>query len=471
MNELDVYTLKERMLRRELSAEELVRRYLSEIDARDGEIHAYLEVFGERAMAEAKRQDMQIRSGAAGRLAGIPLALKDNILVRGERTTAGSRSLEHYQASYDATVVRKLREEGAIILGKTNLDEFAMGASTENSAFGPTRNPHDRARSPGGSSGGSAAAVAAGMCAAALGSDTGGSIRQPAGFCGVVGLKTTYGRVSRFGLVALASSLDQIGPLARSVRDAELLFSIIAGPDPFDSTTILHPQAGPGIAELKDLVIGVPREYFELKGAEQEVVTSVRAAIAWYEKQGARIEELRLPYSLLGLPAYYVIVPAEASSNLARYDGMRYGTPRPSDELWEFYAETRGEGLGAEPTRRSMIGTYVLSHGYYDAYYKKALEAREVIKEEFRTAFKKVDVLMTPTSPTVAFPLGERAHDPLAMYAADIFTVPANIAGIPAISIPCGTSDNLPIGLQIIAPWAREDMLFSVGKFFEGKNP
>jgi aspartyl-tRNA(Asn)/glutamyl-tRNA(Gln) amidotransferase subunit A len=455
LNELTITKAREGLINKEFSRDELWSACHSAIAEHDDEIHAFLSVCAE---------DDNIDEGP---LAGIPVALKDNILVRGLPATAGSKILENYHASYDATVVERLKEAGARIIGKTNLDEFAMGSSTENSAFGPTKNPHDTTRVAGGSSGGSVAAVAADMCLGALGSETGGSVRQPASFCGVVGLKPTYGSVSRHGLIALASSLDQIGPVTKSVEDAEILFSVIAGHDPHDATTLRNETREPDERELREFVLGVPREYFELKGLDPAVRESVEQAIAWFEGEGARVTEVSLPHTSVGLSTYYVIVPAEASSNLARYDGIRYGALTEDTDIWEQYRKTRGEGLGPEPTRRVLIGTYVLSAGYYDAYYKKALAAQAYIRADFETAFETVDALLTPTSPTVAFKLGERAADPLHMYAADIFTVPMNIAGLPALSVPCGKHEGLPIGLQIIAPWRREDLLFKLGALYE----
>ncbi|MDP1629069.1 MAG: Asp-tRNA(Asn)/Glu-tRNA(Gln) amidotransferase subunit GatA, partial [bacterium] len=423
----------------------------------DKEIHAYLSVFEERAIREAERiQKKILRGEKIGVLAGIPCSIKDNILFKGEIATAGSKILKDYIASYDATVVNKLQQREAVILGKTNLDEFAMGSSTENSAFGPTKNPLDLGRVPGGSSGGAAASVAAGMCQFALGSDTGGSIRQPASFCGVVGLKPTYGAVSRFGLMAMASSLDQIGPLARNVEDAALVFDAISGRDEFDSTStdigLTLPELEMGV---KDLRVGVPSEYFG-EGIDPKVEKAVRAAIKTFEELGAKIEEVSLPHSKYALASYYIIQPAEVSANLARYDGIKYGfRARPAfcgasaaqkgeasaDNLLNVYLKTRKEGFGAEVRRRIMLGTYTLSAGYYDAYYLKAQKIRRLIKEDFDKVFKKVDIILTPTSPTLPFKFGERAKDPLSMYLADIYTVSVNLAGAPAISIPCATVD------------------------------
>ncbi len=456
MERLTIQGARKLLEDRQTSPAELFQYYKTQIEKRNGELNAFLSV------AEEPLQEV-----ADGPLAGVPIAIKDNILVRGMRSTAGSRVLEHYTASYDATAVRRLKEAGAVIIGKTNLDEFAMGASTENSAYGPSKNPYDVTRVPGGSSGGSAVAVAADMCVAALGSETGGSVRQPASFCGVVGLKPTYGEVSRHGLIALTSSLDQIGPMGRTVGDVRTLFSIIRGQDLFDATSLPPEEGLEHVKDVADLTIGLPKEYFELEGLQPEVKEAVMKAVQWFEEQGATIQEVSLPYTEAGLATYYVLTPAEASSNLARYDGIKYGLREDAPELWEQYRKTRGAGLGPEPTRRVMIGTYVLSAGYYDAYYKKAVAAREHIKKDFVAAFKEVDVLMTPTTPTVAFKLGEKANDPLAMYAADVFTVPVNIAGVPGLSLPCGTHEGLPIGLQFIAPWRQEGLLLSLGEQYE----
>jgi len=442
---------------KKFSQKELFSYYKEKINEKNAQLNAFLTV------SPDPEKEME------GPLAGVPIAIKDNICVRDMRATAGSKILENYISPYDATAITRLKEAGAVILGKTNLDEFAMGASTENSAYGPTKNPHDITRVPGGSSGGSTAAVAADMCLCALGSETGGSVRQPASFCGVVGLKPTYGEVSRHGLMALTSSLDQIGPVGRCVRDVKILFDVIRGQDPYDATSLPSSKTEK-IKDISLLTIGLPKEYFNLKGLDEKVKESVKTAISFFEKKGAKIKEVSLPYTEAGLSTYYVLTPAEASSNLARYDGIKYGLNVPSDELWEQYRKTRGAGFGPEPTRRILMGTYVLSAGYYDAYYNKAVEAREHIKEDFVRVFKDVDVLMTPTTPTIAFKLGEKSSDPLEMYAADVFTVPVNIAGLPALSIPCGQIEELPVGLQIIAPWRQEELIFALGEAFEQDN-
>ncbi|MBI4132864.1 MAG: Asp-tRNA(Asn)/Glu-tRNA(Gln) amidotransferase subunit GatA [Candidatus Sungbacteria bacterium] len=454
---------------RELSAEELVRSCLEAIEKDDARLHAYLDVF-EDAVEQAQAADRRIGAGAALPLAGIPIAVKDNILVKGRVTTAGSKILENYIASYDATVITKLKAAGAVVLGKTNMDEFAMGSSTEHSAFGPTKNPHDKTRVPGGSSGGSAAAVAAGMCLGALGSDTGGSIRQPASFCGVVGFKPTYGRVSRSGLIAMASSLDQIGPLTRSVRDARLVYEVIRGWDPLDATTVAMDDQRPK-AKGRKIRVGVPREYFG-KGLDPEVEKVIRRAIAQCQALGAAIVEVSLPHAAYALAAYYIVMPAEVSANLARFDGIRYGyATSKAANLLEVYEKTRAEGFGSEPKRRIMLGTFVLSHGYYDAYYLKAQRVRRLIRDDFASAFETVDFVVGPTAPTPAFQFGEKTTDPLAMYLADIYTVAANLGGMPAISLPVGSVERggkqLPVGFQITGKWWEEDALLDFAGHLE----
>lgn len=473
LKDLTIKQIHEMLVRRELSATELTRYFLDNIKKRDREIRSFLRVFEERAMAEAERIQKKImRDEKIGVLAGIPYSLKDNILFKREIATAASRVLENYVAPYDAAVVNKLQQEEAIVLGKTNLDEFAMGSSTENSAFGPTKNPLDLERVPGGSSGGAAASVAAGFCQFALGSDTGGSIRQPASFCGVVGLKPTYGAVSRFGLMAMASSLDQIGPLAKNAEDAALVFDAISGRDEFDSTSA---DVGPTLPEIekgvKDMKVGVPLEYFS-EGVDPKVEKAARAAIKTFEKLGAKIEDVSLPHSRYALACYYIIQPAEVSANLARYDGIKYGFKAPSKDLSEVYLKTREKGFGAEVRRRIMLGTYTLSAGYYDAYYLKAQKVRRLIKEDFDNVFKRVDILLTPTSPALPFKFGERAKDPLSMYLADIYTVSVNLAGAPAISIPCATVDNLQVGLQIIGRnFGEAAVLRAAYAFEQGLKP
>ncbi len=435
------------------------------VDAGPEGLHAFLSVGREAAEAAAGAVDAAVAGGAsAGPMAGVPVAVKDNICTLGLPTTCGSRILEGYRSPYDATVVRRLREAGAVVVGKTNLDEFAMGSSTENSAFGPTRNPHDRGRVPGGSSGGSAAAVAAGLVPAALGSDTGGSVRQPAAFCGVVGIKPTYGRVSRYGLVAFASSLDQVGTFGRTVEDAALLLEVISGPDPRDSTAAARPapeltaEVGRGV---DGLVIGVPKEYFPPE-LDERVATLCRESIERLRAAGAVVRDVSLPHTHYAIPTYYIIAPAEASSNLARYDGVRYGVRAPgADSTLAVYEATRSLGFGDEVKRRIMLGTYALSAGYYDQYYGRAQRVRALIAADFRRVFDSgVDAVFTPTTPSVAFRLGEKVEDPYQMYLADVFTVTANLAAIPGISLPIGTVDGLPAGGQFLADrWDETTMV------------
>ena len=457
--------------RRELSAVELAAAHLDAINGRNGELNAYVDIYAEQALADAHAADQRYADGTAnGALDGIPVAIKDNILIKGRRTTAGSKILENYVASYDATAIAKLREAGAVFLGKTNLDEFAMGSSTENSAFGPTRNPHDPTRVPGGTSGGSAAAVAAEMCGAALGSDTGGSIRQPASFCGVVGLKPTYGAVSRSGLIATVSSMDQIGPLARSVGDARVLFEAIRDRDPLDSTSV-EPRKQEAGSEKKEFVVGVPKEYFG-SGLDPDVERGIRTAIKKCEELGAKTKEISLPHSEYALAAYYIINFSEASANLARFDGIRFGhSSERAGTLLEVYEKSRAEGFGPEPKRRIMLGTFALSHGYYDAYYLKAQKARRLIRNDFSRVFEAADFIVGPTAPTPAFRLGEKTSDPLQMYLADIYTVAVNLAGLPAISIPAGYVERegkkLPVGLQIIGRWYDEEALLGFAEQLE----
>jgi aspartyl-tRNA(Asn)/glutamyl-tRNA(Gln) amidotransferase subunit A len=435
-----------------VSSEELRGAYLSAIAERDGELHCFL-----RTTEEAEG-------------AGVPIALKDVISTRGVETTAGSRILAGYVPVFDATVAARVKGAGLSLLGKTNTDEFAMGSSTENSAWGPSRNPWDPSRVPGGSGGGSAAAVTAGLAPWALGSDTGGSIKQPSALCGNVGLRPTYGSVSRYGVVAFASSLDQIGPVAKTVRDVALLYSVISGRDPLDSTTaeLPEPVRLPEGDSLEGVRIGVPTELNEAEGVEPGVTEAVRKALELAAGLGAEVEECSLPLSVrYGLPCYYLIAPAEASSNLARYDGVRYGPRAEASSYQEAVDRTRDEGFGDEPKRRIMLGTYALSAGYYDAFYGQAQKVRTLIGDEHREALSRFDVLASPTSPTVAFRIGERAADPLAMYASDLLTIPSCLAGLPGLSIPCGLSEGLPVGLQLIGPQFGENALFRVGHALE----
>jgi aspartyl-tRNA(Asn)/glutamyl-tRNA(Gln) amidotransferase subunit A len=444
---------------------------LEKVARLDPGLHSFLHLAADDARREARAWDERYaRNGAAlPPLAGVPVALKDNLCVRGMPTTAGSRILAGWRPPYDATVVTRLREAGAIVIGKTNLDEFAMGSSTENSAYGPTRNPWDRARVPGGSSGGSAAAVAAGLVPLALGSDTGGSIRQPAGFCGVVGLKPTYGRVSRYGLIAFASSLDQIGPLTRSVADAALLLAVLAGRDPRDATTADTPAAdvARGLEDgIRGLRIGVPREAFG-EGLHPDVRAAVMDAAAALERDGATLVDVGLPSIAYALPTYYLIATSEASANLARYDGVQYGLRVASGDLYGMYTETRGRGFGAEVKRRIMLGTYALSAGFYEGFFLKAQRVRTLIRRDFEAALSSADVLLMPTSPTTAFRLGEKTDDPLQMYLADVYTIPVNLAGLPAVSVPCGMAAGLPIGLQVIGRAFDEPTVLRVASAYE----
>ncbi len=452
-----------------LSAMELTASVLERIDAVEPAIQAFVTVTAERALEQAARADRRIAEGAAGPLTGIPVQLKDNLCTKGVRTTCSSKMLERFVPSYDAAVTEKLQDAGAVLVGKGNLDEFAMGSSTENSALHPTRNPYDTNRVPGGSSGGPAAAVSSGQALFSLGSDTGGSIRQPASLCGVVGLKPTYGLVSRYGLVAFASSLDQIGPFTRSVADAALVLSEISGHDPRDATSIdrtVPDYLSPLTGDLRGLRIGVPREYF-VEGIEPGVQTAVTKAIEVLADLGAQVSQMSLPHTTYALAVYYIIAPSEASSNLARYDGVKYGYSADAETMEDSLELTRREGFGPEVKRRIMLGTYALSSGYYDAYYLKAQKVRTIIRDEFAAAFRQFDLLATPTSPSVAFRLGEKTNDPVQMYLNDIFTMPANIAGIPAISVPAGLVDGLPAGLQLMAPHHGERTMLRAAHAYE----
>jgi aspartyl-tRNA(Asn)/glutamyl-tRNA(Gln) amidotransferase subunit A len=458
---------------RRTTAMALADEFYARIRKEDAEIGAFLSLSEDRALAQAARIDKMAADGQPlPPLAGVPIAIKDVMVMRGVRTTAGSKILENFVPPYDCTAVSRLEAAGAVVLGKLNCDEFAMGSSTENSAYHPVRNPRDKTRVPGGSSGGSAAAVAAGMAVATLGSDTGGSIRQPASFCGVVGLKPTYGRVSRYGLIAFASSLDHIGPFANSVKDAALMLRTIAGRDPMDSTSADMPVPD-YVAELekpvRGLRVGVANEYFG-SGLDAEVRAAVEAAIQKLASLGCEIVPVSLPHTEYAIPTYYIVATAEASANLARYDGVRYGfRARGAKTLSEMYRQTRDGGFGMEVKRRIMLGTYALSAGYYDAYYLKAQKVRTLLTRDFDEAFKKVDVIAAPTAPTPAFKLGEKVDDPLAMYLADIYTVTANLAGIPGVSVPCGENhERLPIGLQIFGRWFDEGTVLRVAHAYEG---
>lgn len=472
LHELTIHHARKLLAEKEISSQALTRAVLAHIDATNTNLNAYITVTADEAMTQARQADDALSRGETAPLTGIPLAVKDLICTKGIRTTCGSRILENFIPPYDATVVQKLRQAGAIILGKLNMDEFAMGSSNEHSAYGPTRNPWEPAHIPGGSSGGSAAAVAANMCLGALGSDTGGSIRQPAAHCGVVGLKPTYGRVSRFGLVAFASSLDQIGPLAKNVTDCALLLKAVAGYDPADSTSVSRPVPDFTAVlahDLKGLTVGIPEEYNTAEGIDPDVLQAVTTAIEKIEHLGAKVVPISLPHTAYTVAAYYVIAPCEASSNLARYDGVKYGW-RATDAhtLMEMYQHTRADGFGLEVQRRIIIGTYALSAGYYDAYYKKASQVRSLIIDDFKKAFEKCDVIASPVSPTPAWKLGELNDNPLAMYLSDMFTLAANLAGIPGLSLPCGFSkQGLPIGLQLMGPHFAEDTLLKVAYNYE----
>lgn len=490
LTKLTITKAHEGLQKKEFSAVELCKAYLNRIrtcspcsqnldsslssELKEKNINAFITITEETALSQAKKVDDKIKEGKEiPTLAGVPAAIKDIILVEGLKCTAGSKILEDYIAPYNATVVEKLKEKDAVILGKTNLDEFAMGSSNENSAFGPTKNPNDLNRVPGGSSGGSAAAVAADMCCYALGSDTGGSIRQPASFCGIVGLKPTYGSVSRFGLMAFASSLDQIGPLTKTVEDAKIVLDTIRGRDELDSTSIDNKiensrfTNAEGKLKIENLRIGVPKEYF-IKGMDFDVEKVIREAIKQYEEKGAKIIEVSLPHTEYALSCYYIIAPSEASANLARYDGIKYGLSKDEGKiLLDVYLQSREEGFGAEVRRRIMLGTYVLSAGYYDAYYLRAQKVRTLIKRDFDKVFEKVDAICTPVSPTPAFKIGEKIDDPLTMYLSDILTISINLAGLPALSLPCGKVNNLPVGLQVIGKPFEDDKILEIGRMFE----
>ncbi|MCM8785649.1 MAG: Asp-tRNA(Asn)/Glu-tRNA(Gln) amidotransferase subunit GatA [Candidatus Omnitrophica bacterium] len=470
---LGIFQLKELYKKKEVKPSEVVSLLLEEIYRRDKDIHSYLYI-NEKAIDQAKRVDEKIEKGEdLKELEGIPISIKDNICTKGIPTTCASKILENFIPPYDATVIERLKEKGAIIIGKTNMDEFAFGSSTENSAFGPTRNPHNLERVPGGSSGGSTASVASNLCFASLGSDTGGSIRQPSAFCGVVGIKPTYGRVSRYGLIAFASSLDQIGPITKNVKDNALLLKIISGKDKMDSTSVdieVCDYLEFLNKDLGKLKIGIPKEYF-VGGIDKEIREKIFEILKILEERGMIIEEISLPHTDYGIATYYIIATAEASSNLARFDGVKYGyRSKNYENLMEMYMKTRGEGFGEEVKRRIILGTYVLSSGYYEAYYLKAQKVRTLIKNDFEQAFKKVDIILTPTTPELPFKLGEKKDDPLKMYLSDIFTVNVNLTGLPAINIPCSFSSNkLPIGVQFISPYFKEEILLNLSYKLENE--
>lgn len=471
LNRLTIHELQKLIRAGEATASDIVQSVFERIDEVEGRVHSYITLMKDYAFAEAAKADRDIKAGKIKSLTGIPIALKDIVCTKGYLTTCGSHILHNYIPPYDATVVEKLKETGAIFTGKTNMDEFAMGSSTETSYFGITRNPWDLDRIPGGSSGGSAAAVAADECIASIGSDTGGSIRQPAALCGVVGMKPTYGRVSRFGLIAFASSLDQIGPFTKDVEDCAIMMNAIAGYDARESTSV--PLAVPDYTEflsrgIDGWKVGIPKEYF-IEGIDPDVNEAMEKAITTIKGLGATCVEISLPHTEYCLAVYYIIAPAEASSNLARYDGVKYGfRAQDSGDLLDMYKKTRSAGFGAEVKRRIMIGTYALSSGYYDAYYKKASQVRALITRDFEDAFTQCDAILTPTSPTPAFKIGERMDNPLQMYLSDIFTISTNLAGIPGISVPCGfTREGLPIGVQFLAGNFEEGKLIQIASAFE----
>ncbi len=470
LNRLTIAEAQAKLRKREISSRDLTRTCLDRIAAVEPKLNAFITVCEREALEQADAADKRLAKGDAPPLCGIPLGIKDIYATKGVKTTCGSKILENFVPPFDATVIAKLRGEGAVFVGKANMDEFAMGSSTENSAFGPTRNPYDLERVAGGSSGGSAAAVAAYECLASLGTDTGGSIREPASFCGVVGIKPTYSRVSRYGVVAYASSLDQVGPFSRTVRDAAIMLRTLAGLDPNDSTCSARPVPDYERAltgDVKGLRIGVPKEYF-VEGMEPEVEKSVRDALANLQKAGARTVDISLPHTPYAIAAYYLVATAEASANLARYDGVRYGLRVPAENNIQLNEKTRAQGFGAEVKRRIMLGTFALSAGYYDAYYLKGQKVRTLIRRDFERAFESCDVVMAPVAPTTAFKLGEKTDDPLTMYLSDIFTISVNLAGLPGMSIPCGyDNDGLPIGLQIIGAPFSEETIFRVGDAYE----
>ncbi|TSC89164.1 MAG: aspartyl-tRNA(Asn)/glutamyl-tRNA (Gln) amidotransferase subunit A [Parcubacteria group bacterium Gr01-1014_3] len=477
LHNLTIKSFHEGLVKKEFTALEIAQAYLKYIEVRDPEIGAFLSTAKDQAYQQAEQADLAIARGEeVGALAGVPMAIKDNILIKGLPATAASKMLENYTASYDAAVIVELKKAGAVFLGKTNMDEFAMGSSTENSAFKITKNPHDLERVPGGSSGGSAAAVADNMALAALGTDTGGSIRQPASLCGVVGLKPTYGAVSRHGAIAMASSLDQIGPITKTVEDAAILFKALAAKDRHDSTNVRvnygDELLNPKLEDIKNMTIGLPSEYF-IDGLSPEVRKAMDEVIASLKTLGIKFKEITLPHTKHAISCYYIIMPAEVSSNLARYDGIRYGTRehgKNAKNLIDLYKLNKSNGFGAEVQRRLILGTFVLSSGYYDAYYAKAQKVRRLMRQDFDNAFKEVDVILTPVSPTPAFKIGEKTSDPLSMYLSDIFTIPVNMAGVPAISIPAKVEGKLPIGFQLIGKHWREADILGIGQYYERIN-
>jgi aspartyl-tRNA(Asn)/glutamyl-tRNA(Gln) amidotransferase subunit A len=466
LGSLTIEKIHQSFREKKFTPRELVEACLFTIEEKNKDLNAFLEVYGD-VLKQAEEAEKKFAKGTATLLSGIPFALKDNILVRGEIASAGSKILQNYRAVYDATVVKKLKGEGAIILGRTNMDEFAMGSSTQTSFYGVTRNPHDPSRVPGGSSGGSAAAVAAHMVPVALGTETCGSVRQPSAFCGLVGLKPTYGALSRHGIIAMGNSLDQVSPFGKTVRDVEIVFHALSFHDPEDNTSAPNALRDPGASSAPEKIIGVPWHLFE-DGVDQVILDNFKLSIGKLEKAGYTIADIKLPYSKYSLATYYIIMPAEVSTNLARFDGIRYGYSAAAGTLEEVYRKSRGEGFGREARRRILLGTYVLSYGYYDAYYNKAVRVREKIKEEILDAFKKVYFIATPTTPTPPFKLGEKLDDPVAMYLSDIFSAPANLAGLPSLALPSGkTEAGLPLSIQFMSPHFTEDALFKLGKEFE----
>jgi aspartyl-tRNA(Asn)/glutamyl-tRNA(Gln) amidotransferase subunit A len=472
LHSLTLHALRELIIKKEITAKEAAFAYTRRIGQVEGSVNAFLTLTPDKTIAMSEDADKALSEGKTAPLLGIPLAIKDNLCTKGVKTTCASKMLADFVPPYESTVTSKLTDAGYVMLGKTNMDEFAMGSSTENSAFGPTKNPWDLERIPGGSSGGSAAAVAADMCAAALGSDTGGSIRQPASCCGVVGLKPTYGRVSRFGLVAFASSLDQIGPITKDVEDCAIMMNVIGGHDPLDSTSadIALPDFTANLkGGIKGLKVGMPKEYFVESGIDREVYAAMMEAVEVLKRLGADVKEISLPHTDYAIATYYIHATSEASSNLARYDGVKYGyRANEHEDLLDMYKRTRSEGFGPEVKRRIMLGTYALSSGYYDAYYKKGQQVRTLIKSDFDSAFKDVDIIITPTAPTPAFKLDEKTDDPLQMYLSDIFTISVNLAGIPGLSLPCGmTSSDLPVGLQILGRHFDEETVLRAAYAYE----
>lgn len=475
LENLTIGSVRKAMLAGEFTAKDLASKYLEAIELKNKEINAYLGIYDDViAQAEAADARMKAEGEKSPALCGIPFAIKDNILIKGKIASAASKMLENYKATYDATAIAKLKENAPVFLGRANMDEFAMGGSTENSAFGVVKNPYDVSRVAGGSSGGSVAAVAADMALVALGSDTGGSIREPASFCGLVGLKPTYGRVSRYGLMAMGSSLDQIGPITKTVEDARIVYEAIRGEDKYDSTSISDETYGKKEWKGKKGTVGVPRKLMEQGGIDKDVIDNFNDSIKKFADAGFEIVDVELPNASLALAVYYVIMPAEVSSNMARYDGVKYGSLTEGEDLLGDYLETRRAGFGKEVRRRILLGTYVLSTGYYDAYYNKANAARKLIAQDYENAFKKADIIITPTSPTPAFKIGEKTDDPVQMYLADVFTVTANLVGTPALSVPSGIAlrdgKKLPLGIQLTAAHGQEHQLFEAGKRFLGEE-